>query len=109
MDLSIIGKNIRYYRKQKKLTQKELADKMGLSKNYICQIELGNKAPSLKSFKKIVDALEVSADLLLSESLEDSCRVKPALINNMMSNLSIENKEFIYSVIVAFIERLKNN
>ena len=65
MDLKSIGKNIRKYRNNKKLRQEQLAEMTDLSANYIGMVERGEKAPSMETFLKIANALEVSADLLL--------------------------------------------
>lgn len=60
-----IGDNIRKYRKQKKLTQKELGDIVGISNTYLSDMEIGRTNPSIKTLKKIAKGLEVSyVDLL---------------------------------------------
>jgi len=45
MDYRSIGENIRKYRKTKKMTQETLAERAGLSVNYIGSIERGEKLP----------------------------------------------------------------
>ena len=41
------------------LSQKELAKITGLCQSYISEMELGTKSPSLKTFEKICNALNV--------------------------------------------------
>jgi len=55
----IFGEKIREVRKQKKLTQEELADKANLHPTYIGQIERGRRNPSLENIYKIQRALKV--------------------------------------------------
>lgn len=57
----ILRKNIRKYRIKKNLTQQELADMTGLSREYICDIENDsrNKHPSVSTIGRVVDALKV--------------------------------------------------
>lgn len=57
----IIRKNIKRFRIKKKLTQQELADMTGLSREYICDIENDsrNKHPSVSTLGRVADALEV--------------------------------------------------
>ena len=62
MKLATIGKNVRKYRLMKKLRQEDLAEKAGLTTNYIGMVERGEKIPSLETFIKILNALGVSAD-----------------------------------------------
>ena len=57
----IIAQNIKKYRKEKKLTQKELADKVGISLSYLSKIEATNcgKSFSLYVLFDISDALNI--------------------------------------------------
>ena len=48
-----IGINIRKFRTEKKLRQEDLAERAGLSANYIGMVERGEKIPSLESFISI--------------------------------------------------------
>ena len=60
-----IGGKVRFYRKQRKLFQVELADIVGVSTGYIGSIEQGVRVPSLKLLKKMAKALKVSPKDLL--------------------------------------------
>ena len=64
-----IRKNIKKYRKEKKLTAAELADMVGLTHDFIRQIE-SNKTRynfSVNTFYKISVALDVSLDKLITK------------------------------------------
>ena len=73
MKLDTIGKNIRKFRLARKLRQEDLAEKTDLTTNYIGMVERGEKIPSLETFIKIVNALGVSSDMVLTDVL-DCCR-----------------------------------
>ncbi|OGE33764.1 hypothetical protein A3C59_04995 [Candidatus Daviesbacteria bacterium RIFCSPHIGHO2_02_FULL_36_13] len=60
-----LGKKIKYYRKQRKLYQVELADIVDVSTGYIGAIEQGVKSPSLKLLSKIAKALKIQPHELL--------------------------------------------
>ena len=64
-----IGENIREIRKLKGMTQKELGEKTGLTKDYIGALERGKmQNPSLQTMKKLSEALDTSImDLFFSE------------------------------------------
>lgn len=64
----IIGLNVSIYRHQRKMTQDQLAESAGLSKQFICNIECGRGIPSLKSLVSLCCALNVSSDDLLHHS-----------------------------------------
>lgn len=62
-----MGYKIRELRLQKRLTQEELAERAGITRTTICNIENGVQDDiKVKNLKKIADALEVS----LSELIE---------------------------------------
>ncbi|MEM2427846.1 MAG: helix-turn-helix domain-containing protein, partial [Candidatus Bathyarchaeia archaeon] len=52
------GETIRRLRKAVRLTQKELAEKAGLSQSLISRIERGNVDPRLSTIKRIMHVIE---------------------------------------------------
>ena len=56
MNLKLVGNQIKKQRELKKLTQEELAEKVGLSRNYISFLERGTKAPRLETLINIANA-----------------------------------------------------
>ena len=59
---------LREARTEKGFSQEELADRAGLHRTYISQIERGVKSPSLRSLEQITDALEVPLWVLLKRT-----------------------------------------
>ena len=55
----LLGKRIKYLREQRNLTQEKLAEKTGLSLDYIGKIEVSINKPGLKALFKIANALDV--------------------------------------------------
>jgi len=107
MKLDTIGKNIRKYRLAKKLRQEDLAEKAGLSANYIGMVERGEKIPSLETFITILNALDVSADMVLADVVNTGYTVKNSMLNEKLSKLSTEDREKIYEVIDTLIKHSK--
>jgi len=64
----IIADNVRLYRKQRNLTQLELAERAELSVDSIKRVECGSRTMSLENFMRIAEALDVSVSYLLYES-----------------------------------------
>lgn len=56
----LLGENIKRYRKVKGLTQQELADKLGISLNFMGKIEVAFSKPSLDTLIKIAEGLNIS-------------------------------------------------
>ena len=107
MKLDTIGKNIRKYRLAKKLRQEDLAEKAGLSANYIGMVERGEKIPSLETFITILNALDVSAGMVLAEVVSTGYIVKNSMLNEKLSKLSNDDREKIYEVIDILIKHSK--
>lgn len=62
-----IGNNIKLYRKQKGLTQKQLAEKIGSTDSAITRYESNSREPSIETITKIADALGVPVSKLLED------------------------------------------
>lgn len=68
-----IGEKIKKYRKEKGYTQKQLAEKCGLSEISIKKYEIGNVTPSYESLNKVCSILNVELkDILSSEMYKAS-------------------------------------
>jgi transcriptional regulator with XRE-family HTH domain len=52
--------NIKERREELGLTQKELAEKAGITQSFLCDIEQGRSKPSIDTAVKIADALNIS-------------------------------------------------
>lgn len=108
MDLNTIGKNIRKFRLDRKLRQEDLAERAGLSSNYIGMVERGEKIPSLETFINLVNALGVSADMVLADVVNTGYTVKNSMVSEKLSKLSRESRETIYDVIDVLVKRAKH-
>lgn len=60
-------KILKEYREQNFLTQKDLADRVGLTPEAISRIETGKSKPRLKTLLKIAEALKISPHKLRGE------------------------------------------
>jgi len=57
--------NVRRLRAKKKLSQKALADKVGISVSYVSMLERGQRSPPLETIEKMAKALGVPPASLL--------------------------------------------
>ncbi len=57
--------NVRRLRSKKKLSQKALADKVGISVSYVSMLERGQRSPPLETIEKMAKALGVPPANLL--------------------------------------------
>jgi transcriptional regulator with XRE-family HTH domain len=66
--MEALGDFIRDRRKQANLSLRQLAEKTRLSNPYLSQIERGLHQPSMRVIKLIAEALNVSAETLLTQA-----------------------------------------
>lgn len=69
MDKVELGAKIKTARKKSGYTQEKLAEIADIGVTYMGEIERGEKMPSMKTFIKIIEALDVSADYILRDEL----------------------------------------
>ena len=70
MDIvKVFGTNLKKYRMQKGLSQEKFAEKCGLHRTYISDIECFRRSISLENIQRIADALEIETYLLFVEWL----------------------------------------
>lgn len=63
----ILAKNIKIFRSIKNLTQKELADKIGMHSTYLSNLENAKYSTNLRTVQEIAQALEIEPIMLLKE------------------------------------------
>ena len=66
MDQELTGKFIAQLRKEKNLTQKELADKLGISDKTVSKWETGNGMPDVSLLQPLCEELSINLNELLS-------------------------------------------
>ena len=59
------NENLKIARERKGISQKDLAERIGVAKSTYSLYESGNREPNVQTIKKIADILNVSADELL--------------------------------------------
>lgn len=104
IDYSLLGSRICQRRKELKITQKRLSEKINVSRNHISGIETGDKRPSLETLLIICQELGVSLDYLVNGTIYTSIDSE---IIEKIKFCSIENKQRITKIIDVFYEENK--
>lgn len=66
----ILGSRIKALRKDKKLTQQQLADLINVTKVSVCCYERGNRTPNLETFVDLVNVLDTTPSYLLGMDMK---------------------------------------
>ena len=72
MDYKLLGRRIRTARLEAGLSQEQLAELVGLTRQHISHTEVAITKISLPALVKIANVLHTSVDRLLSDSIQDS-------------------------------------
>ena len=106
MNNALFGHRLRRYRKEKKLTIEELAEQVGLSPNYLGDVERGKKLPSMATFIKIVNQLDISADELLKDEVNRAEYLVDAEITDRMSSLTPRERTAVLHILDSILAEL---
>ena len=71
----MLGEKIKKYREEKKITQVEVAEILGVKPGTISKYEAGALEPNIESLKKLAELFEVSVDELLKEDEFDFSKI----------------------------------
>jgi transcriptional regulator with XRE-family HTH domain len=99
-----LGDKITMLRKQKNLSQGDLADKISVSRDAIGKYERGDIMPTADKAKKMADVLGVSLDFLMNDAAKEDAVDKDMLQRMQeVQKLPDSEKDKITSIIDAFI------
>ena len=96
MNVKKVGEFIKQKRKEKKLTQKELAEKLSITDRAISKWERGICCPDISILKELSSILEVSVnELLAGEEIEklEKEKTDDVLVDSVKQYTSIEKKK----------------
>lgn len=106
MDKVLLGIRIRESRISKGYTQKELTEKAGIGMVYLGEIERGLKMPSLNTFIKIIEILDISADYLLRDELSSGKGYVLNEITEKLEGLTPKQRKGAIDILNAYLNNL---
>lgn len=86
VDYCDFGQRVRSLRRSQKLTQEELAEKLGISASFMGHLERGSRIASIDTLVALCNTLKTSPQYLLGASLSDE------IDEHMPSSLSSEER-----------------
>ena len=90
--------NLEYLRKQKNMTQEELAKKLGVTEGVIAHWEHGRRQPRMEMVGKISAYFNVGSELLFKDLRLDTSNTENEIINNVRL-MTPEEQEKILAMI----------
>jgi transcriptional regulator with XRE-family HTH domain len=106
--LDNLAKHMRDRRRALGITQEQLAEKSGLSTNYIARLEIADKTPSFATLILLSEALEVEVSELLAGDKERPWISDAEEIARIMESLTERDSQFVLNQVQAIVSYLKS-
>ena len=100
-----LGLRIRYYRKERNITQEKLAEICNLHPTYIGQLERGEKNATIESIYRIAKGLNIPISKLLEnvEQMEIDSEIIPLDIYQRLMTLPRSKQDSIRKILIEMI------
>ncbi len=99
----IIGKRIQTIRKSKGYTQQQFSEMVGLSTNYLSDVERGKSSVRLDKLVKIINSLECSADDVFMDVINFGYKIKSSRLSERIEALPPNEQGKVFAVLDALI------
>lgn len=105
MELDFINLGLRVAKRRRQLGMKQnvLAEKLGISNNYLSSIERGKETPSLDVFVRICNVIKVTPDYLLLGNMHSENT--PQAIIDALRLCSREDVQLLQGIIQLLVDR----
>ena len=98
-----VGSRFKQYREQSGLTQETLAEKVGLSPNYISAIERGVNFPSLEKLILIINEIGATADQIFTDVIKNTYQPRASFLSEKVESLPFDEQQRIFAVVETMI------
>ena len=99
-----LGQRIKRFRKNKNITQEELAFELNTSSSYVSNIECGKKKPSLSKLVKISEVLGVTINDLIYSAPDNSLLLNNKELSELISLCTPEKQQLLIDSISSIIK-----
>ena len=106
MDFKRGGQAIQHIRKERGMTQEDLADKSGITSNTVSRIERGLLIPALPTLIDICNALGTGADSILAAYITADTPIRWSLLAQKLDGLESDKQDKIETILDCLIETI---
>lgn len=104
-----VGQKLRILRKERKLTQQQLADKLGMKRATVSNYEIERRSPSLNELRRIAEFFGVGLDFFgvaqTDDVLDLIARAKKVFDNELIPH---DKKEAVYKELMKLYLNLND-
>ncbi len=98
IDYNVIGERLKRARKEKHLTQEQLAEKIDVSIAFLSRIERGSSQINLKRLSQICEILGVTEGDILNGVSSKSSKYLETEFTSLLKNCSADQQRLIYDI-----------
>ena len=102
VDKKLIGRRVRHRREAAELSQDQLAEKLGLSKNHISSIECGKSLLTTKRLLALCDVLGGTPDYYLVGKITPETDA----ITTLVKKLSSKEQRILLQLLTTYLEKM---
>ena len=106
MDFKRGGQAIQRIRKERGLTQEQLAEKAGVTSNTVSRLERGQLIPSVPTLIDLCNALETGADAVLAAYLFRDTPIRWSALAERLQGLDKSKQDKMETILSCLIETL---
>ena len=103
------GTSISYFRKKRGLSQSYLSELIDKSPSYISYVESGLRCISLDTLIDLANALNVTADILLKDSLDNSSMIMRNEFAAALADCSDYEQRILLEMVLAVKASIRTN
>lgn len=107
VDYISIGRRVKIFRQKRGLSQEKLSEMSGLTPAHFSHVETGNTKVSLPSLVSIANALDVTMDDLLSDSISHTKHVTMKEMNSLLSDCTDSEYRALLHIMQASKEAIR--
>lgn len=109
IDYADIGKRIKQYRMEKKMTQEQLSEIVGIGPSHMSHIESGKTGPSFEVFIALLNALNCSADALLCREIQRGKEQYNNWLTELIRDCDATESKILSDTLVCLKATLRKN
>ena len=106
MDFKAGGRNLQRIRKQRKLTQEQLAELVGCTSNTVSRIECGSLFPALDTVITLCNALNTTADSILAPYVQADSTLRWTHLADKLASLPAAKQDKIEVILDCLIDNI---
>ena len=109
LNIYAFGKNVRHYRKKRGLSQNTLSEMIDKSPTYLSYLESGIRSTSLDTLVDLANALNITTDTLLKESLDNTSVIMSNEFAAVLGDCTDYEQKILLEVLIAVKSSIRSN